>query len=159
WQSDTSSCLSAYRTYSGEYLPTFWPARVPNDVLTEEDFAIINDEEADPNARIAAFSPDRRKKWLRGYIFNDEGDFLYGPSIEGRRKGILKFTEEWPKIGIIVQKEIANPSPLFPQAIWVETGRTIESEPPFAARGVAAESVTEAVSRPKWVDMNPRLLR
>ncbi|MEO1417210.1 MAG: LodA/GoxA family CTQ-dependent oxidase [Bacteroidota bacterium] len=159
WQSDTSSCLSAYRTYAGEYLPTFWPARVPNDVLTEEDFAIINDEGADPNTRIAAFSPDRRKKWLRGYIFNDEGAFLYGSSIEGRRKGILKFTEEWPKIGIIVQKEIATPSPLFPKAIWVETGRTIESKPPFAARGTASESITETVSRPKWVDINPRLLR
>ena len=38
WQSDTSSCLSAYSAYGGEYLPTFWPARVPNDVLTKQDY-------------------------------------------------------------------------------------------------------------------------
>ncbi len=41
WQTDTSSCLSAYRPYGGEYLPTFWPARVPNDVLTEAEYERI----------------------------------------------------------------------------------------------------------------------
>ena len=39
WQTDTSSCLSRYKVEVDDYLPTFWPARVPNDVLTADDYA------------------------------------------------------------------------------------------------------------------------
>src|SRR5207248_10201689 len=37
WQTDTASCRSGYvRTYD-PYVPSFWPARVPNQVLTLHD--------------------------------------------------------------------------------------------------------------------------
>jgi hypothetical protein len=48
WQTDTASCRSGYESQNGlalpydPYVPTFWPARVPNHVLTEEDFRIVN---------------------------------------------------------------------------------------------------------------------
>ena len=45
WQTDTSSCLSRYKHDVDGYLPTFWPARVPNDVLDLESYqAVMNDE-------------------------------------------------------------------------------------------------------------------
>lgn len=67
WQGDTASCLSGYnmgfeRRYD-PYLPTFWPARVPNDVLTEHDYAIVMDESLPLGERRAAF--ERRAYWLR----------------------------------------------------------------------------------------------
>lgn len=162
WQSDTSSCLSAYRAYAGEYLPTFWPARVPNDVLTEKDFKTIQKSRS-MDQKIKAFSASSRKKWLRGFIFDDEGNFLGGTSIEARLAGVTKFTEEWYKIGIILkEKSNANPD-LFPEDIWVETGRHLEAKKPgkttklMASKNTAKKPVVS--KHPDWVMMNPRYLR
>ncbi|MET9872553.1 LodA/GoxA family CTQ-dependent oxidase, partial [Streptomyces sp. NPDC006386] len=48
WQTDTARCRSGYYLGYGPrydpYLPTFWPARVPNHVLTEQDY----EEAVDP---------------------------------------------------------------------------------------------------------------
>ena len=33
WQADTASCRSGYEPEYDPYLPSFWPARVPNHVL------------------------------------------------------------------------------------------------------------------------------
>jgi hypothetical protein len=165
WQSDTSSCLSAYRTYAGEYLPTFWPARVPNDVLSEKDFEIIASADVSKEERIKAFSPDRRKKWLRGYIFNEDGSIKKGSSIADRMKGVKKFTDEWYKIGIILKKEVPGHTPLFPKEVWVETGRSVQLDPEdmpkqmFQAMSRKGEELHEALDRPEWIDMNPRYLR
>lgn len=156
WQSDTSSCLSSYRAYAGEYLPTFWPARVPNDVLTEEDFKKLQSSKTTKEDKIKAFSPSARKKWLRGYIFTENGEFIGGSSITERMKGVTKFTEEWYKIGIILKKPLKSDPDLFPEEVWVESGRSIDKKP--KARSMAARQV-ESTKRPDWVDVNPRLLR
>ena len=34
WQTDAASCRSGYDSTYDPYLPTFWPARVPNQVLS-----------------------------------------------------------------------------------------------------------------------------
>lgn len=178
WQTDTSSCLSAYRTYAGEYLPTFWPARVPNDVLTEKDYKTLNSKEG-VNEKMAAFGPASRMKWLRGFIYNDQGDFLYGTSIQDRVKGITNFTNEWYKAGIILKKEVTSPEGYLPKDVWVETGRSIKPDPKPTTKGLLAEELSNlegesgtkeeatlmeevekaAAKRPDWVDMNPRYLR
>ena len=63
WQTDTASCRSGYETTYDPYVPTFWPARVPNQVLTRENYAIVMDAEADRMAeRLAAFA--NRAAWL-----------------------------------------------------------------------------------------------
>jgi hypothetical protein len=162
WQSDTSSCLSAYRAYAGEYLPTFWPARVPNDVFTSENYALIKDTKISNEKKIEAFSPDSRKKWLRGFIFNDDGSFKGGTSIDARLAGVTKFTKEWYKIGIILKKPLPTDPALFPEEVWVETGRQIK--PDGTATSVGASklknaSLQDSSARPAWVDMNPRKLR
>ncbi len=159
WQSDTSSCLSAYRTYSGEYLPTFWPARVPNDVLTEADYDIIKEADQDTELRIERFSPASRKKWLRGYIYNDQGGFLYGTSIQDRIKGIEKFIADWGKIGILTKKHLPNHYPLFPKEVWVETGRSLDPEDSAALKATTGQAAQGTSERPQWVMMNPRYLR
>ena len=45
WQTDTSSCLSRYKHDVDGYLPTFWPARVPNDVLDLESYQAVMDDD------------------------------------------------------------------------------------------------------------------
>lgn len=74
WQTDTASCRSGY--YLGydprydPYMPTFWAARVPNQVLARSDYEIVMDESRPLGEREEAF--DRRAVWLRwltgGYL-------------------------------------------------------------------------------------------
>src|SRR5580700_8146996 len=63
WQTDTASCRSGYLRSYDPYVPTFWPARVPNQVLTQGDYDIVMNEEASLAERLAAFA--RRASWLR----------------------------------------------------------------------------------------------
>jgi hypothetical protein len=61
WQADTASCRSGYMTSYDPYLPTFWPAHVPNQVLTEEDYEVAVAPDKPAAARLAAFR--RRSDW------------------------------------------------------------------------------------------------
>jgi hypothetical protein len=62
WQTDAASCDSGYDQYD-PYLPTFWPARVPNQVLTTENYRMVMNGSLKPEIRMAAFA--QRADWLR----------------------------------------------------------------------------------------------
>ncbi len=62
WQTDTSSCRSGYSASYDPYVPTFWPARVPNEVLTRENYAIVMDPGRSTDERLAAFA--NRAAWV-----------------------------------------------------------------------------------------------
>jgi hypothetical protein len=63
WQTDTASCRSGYLKAFDPYLPTFWPARVPNQVLTRENYATVMDESKPLDERLKAFA--NRAAWTR----------------------------------------------------------------------------------------------
>ena len=63
WHADTASCRSGYVAAYDPYVPTFWAARVPNDVLAEGDYEIVMDRARPLAERLAAFH--HRRKWLR----------------------------------------------------------------------------------------------
>jgi hypothetical protein len=67
WQTDTASCRSGYYAGYGPrydpYVPSFWPARVPNQVLTEADYQTVLNAKLPREERQAAFS--RRASWFR----------------------------------------------------------------------------------------------
>jgi hypothetical protein len=62
WQTDTASCLSGYMAEYDPYVPAFWPARVPNEVLTKENYDIVGDKNRPMAQRRAAFA--QRAKWI-----------------------------------------------------------------------------------------------
>lgn len=62
WQTDTASCRSGYDKAFDLYVPSFWPARVPNEVLTKENYAIVMDRGKPLEERLAAFA--NRATWL-----------------------------------------------------------------------------------------------
>lgn len=62
WQTDTASCRSGYDTSYDPYVPTFWPARVPNEVLSKEAYAIVMNDQAPRSERLQAFA--NRANWL-----------------------------------------------------------------------------------------------
>jgi hypothetical protein len=120
WHTDTSSCLSAYRPYGGEYLPTFWPARVPNDVLTEEEYRILTDPQSTPSEKQAAFHAASRKKWLRGIVYDVD---KYPPTTITDPLPTAVFVERWWQVGIVTR--VPGPGGPFPEEFWVEHGRTV----------------------------------
>lgn len=61
WQTDTASCRSGYDKSYDPYVPSFWPARVPNTVLTKQNYAIVMDEKRPLTERQAAFAS--RASW------------------------------------------------------------------------------------------------
>ncbi len=61
WQTDTASCLSGYVPEYDPYLPTFWPARVPNHVLDEPEYRVVVDASQPREVRLAAFQI--RRSW------------------------------------------------------------------------------------------------
>jgi hypothetical protein len=117
WQTDTASCRSGYDPSYDLYVPTFWPARVPNDILTAEDYALAADAGLPAAARIAAF--DRRRDWLRPI----------GPahleSLQEYDDEINAFVEKFGGMGVVE----ARPSPGndlgFPPLVQVETPPTV----------------------------------
>ena len=124
WQTDTSSCLSAYRPYGGEYLPTFWPARVPNDVLTQGNYDILIDPSTTPAEKEEAFNavaaPEvaARNRVRRRFV---PADRHHRPAADGRVRGTVGGRWE------------SSPGPPdlrgpYPDEVWVETGRTIPEE-------------------------------
>ncbi|KGF68954.1 hypothetical protein LL06_13525 [Hoeflea sp. BAL378] len=62
WQTDTSSCRSGYTPAYDPYVPSFWPARVPNEVLTKENYEIVMDKSRPLSERRKAFA--NREAWI-----------------------------------------------------------------------------------------------
>lgn len=63
WQTDTASCRSGYNPQYDPYLPTFWPARVPNQVLSEQNYRTVMNTALPRAERLAAFND--RADWDR----------------------------------------------------------------------------------------------
>jgi len=110
WQTDTASCRSGYNAGYGvrydPYLPTFWPARVPNQVLTEADYSLVMDQSAPMDRRIAAFS--RRASWFR----------TLGPG--GYMAQINTMIDHFDQMGVLETQKGIEDDPNFPPVMQVE---------------------------------------
>jgi len=141
WQTDTSSCLSAYSQYSGEYLPTFWPARVPNDVMTAEQYQVLSDPASSERQRRHAFDPQNRPKWLRGIVYDDNIPAQFIQDWNPRQV----FTEHWWQVGILVRRPLLTGDAAYPDLVWVESGRSYQT-PAAPAAGFTLKAY------PQWHD-------
>lgn len=104
WQTDTASCRSGYEPKINKYLPTFWPARVPNHVLSEANYQKVMDAQLTMPERQDAF--DTRNDWLEAFPSSTEN--------------LNRFVEEWYKVGMIVRQEGPADTKRFPPSIHVE---------------------------------------
>ena len=140
WQTDTASCLSAYKPWAGEYLPTFWPARVPNDVLTQAQYAVVMDTAQPLDQRLQALSAARREKWLRGIVYASKGQ---PPALIGQPNPRAVFIEAWSQVGIVLEQPAPTDLPLWPPTLRVETGRRIGPAAATAVHSLAAHDPTQ----------------
>ena len=116
WHSDSSSCRSGYAKAISPVSPTFWPARIPNQVLSEADYDIVMDPRRSIPERRAAF--ERRRGWER---------FIAAPTYQPT---INAMVTDWYKLGVVT--DMAGPADgFFPSTIKVETGVGFPEEPAF----------------------------
>jgi hypothetical protein len=133
WQTDTASCRSGYYAGFGPkydpYVPTFWPARVPNHVLTEQAYEIVVDSTRPHDERVKAFG--RREVWLRGLGKN----YL---------EQITKMIRDFDKLGVVEVRPGVDDDPYFPEVMLVESKPAFdESAPPL--RGLMLLHLPQAV--------------
>jgi hypothetical protein len=107
WQGDTAFCRSGYDPDYDPYLPTFWPARVPNQVLTEESYRIVTDPNRPREERIAAYNS--REKWLRSI----DGD-------DGVAQVMQRMIDEFGSLGVIEVRLGVQGDPELPDVMYVE---------------------------------------
>lgn len=109
WQTDGASCLSGYEIGTYLPLPSFWAARVPNQVLSERSYRRALDESLPLAQRMKHLF--YRVDWLR----------YFGPDYETR---INDNVAKWDKLGIIAEREGSadHAEHGLPARFWVETG-------------------------------------
>ena len=99
--------------------PTFWPARVPNQVLTEDDYNKVMNLKLGTAARWEAFR--RRLNWLR-----DLGNYF---------ESIRRMVDEFGTLGVVERRDGPRDGE-FPSAIFVESklegAKAVGAAPPFA---------------------------
>ena len=102
WQGDAASCRAFP---SGDpYLPTFWPAAIPNDVLTWENYQLVMNDQLDVQERREAFRD--RANWLRRLSFS------FTTSLN-------EFNRDWHEFGFITRQPGPDGDD-FPDWIHVE---------------------------------------
>ncbi len=119
WQGDTAYCRAGYDPDYDLYQPSFWPARVPNTILSEEDYKVVMDLERPKAERIAAFY--KRQSWNR---------FIDRPKEDGDKPKIAQVMErmiaEFAEQGIIEARAGFADDPDFPEVIYVENNGYVE---------------------------------
>jgi hypothetical protein len=125
WQTDAASCRAGYDKMYDPYLPTFWPARVPNQVMSEADYNTVMDTDNDLGQRLQAFA--NRANW-----FAPLG--LDKPYVHQLNHMIHHFDE----MGIVEMRQGLPDDPMFPPTMQVQDYKpaaTEESQPSAASLG------------------------
>jgi hypothetical protein len=133
WQTDTASCRSGYYAGFGHrydpYVPTFWPARVPNHVLTEQDYEVVVDSTKPYDERVKAFG--RREVWLRGL----GRDYL---------GTLAKMIHDFDKLGVVEVRPGVEDDSYFPEMMLVESEPAFDKAAP-PLRGLMLLHLPQAV--------------
>lgn len=114
WQGDTAYCRSGYDPSFDPFLPTYWAARVPNQVLTEQDYKIVIDTSRPREERLAAYS--RRASWYR--FIDDPNDPSGSASVAPRMERMIA---TFGKQGIVERRDGVADDPDLPPVMFVET--------------------------------------
>ncbi|MFD0894496.1 LodA/GoxA family CTQ-dependent oxidase [Luteolibacter ambystomatis] len=136
WQGDTAYCRSGYDPQYDPFLPTFWAARVPNWVLTQEDYEIVMNESLPRPQRIAAYN--RRAYWFRSI---DQA-----PDIPARME---KMVAEFGAQGIVEAQPGIVDDPDFPAIIYVENLSESRKQQ-FAAATESLQMLRAAAPANSW---------
>ena len=105
WQTDTASCLDGYSSPYDPYLPTFWPARVPNNFLGEDQYKKTLDSHVSEETRKQAFT--YRRNWLDDLPL-DGKEVNYTNKINSMVKYFDKLAVVQPQPGVLNNSEFPS---------------------------------------------------
>jgi len=109
WQTDTASCRDGYTTAYDPYLPTFWPARVPNNILSEERYKETLDTHLAEETRREAFA--YRYFWLDDLPLDGEA-----PTQTNQINAMVKYFD---KLAIVQPRPGVPDNPNFPPEMQI----------------------------------------
>jgi hypothetical protein len=146
WQADTAFCRAGYDTAYDLYQPTFWPARVPNHVLTDVDYAVVIDQAQPRPRRLEAFVT--RTSWVEP---------LQGTTAQQMEQMVRVFAS----MGLLEERPGPQGDPDFPPTMLVASygpgvpapAPSVPAEAvaavPAAAEAAAAPAAAAPPSRPR----------
>src|SRR5215469_5087152 len=117
WHADSASCQQGYSFFESPagpfnvdpYLPTFWAARVPNEVLSNQDYGVVMDPARPLADRIAAFNT--RSDWTRN-LFHAATPYI---------EQLTNMVKSFDKMGVLERRPGIAGDPNFPGEMHVET--------------------------------------
>lgn len=122
WQADTAYCRSGYDHEYDPFLPTFWPARVPNQVLSSQDYATVINPDADLQQRLVAYG--KRTNWneplKRGVLPTDT-------PYQATVKQMMNMVHGFDRMGLLIIKDGVPDDPYFPSQMMVASFKAEEA--------------------------------
>ncbi len=132
WQADTAFCRAGYDSKYDPFIPTFWPARVPNHVLSDQDYAIVIDPAQPMQRRIDAFG--NRTSWNKP---------LHGSTAAQMEQMVRIFGS----MGLVEVRPGVDDEPAFPATMMVASyGPDVAPADAVSASDAAAPMPTAALS-------------
>ena len=110
WQGDTARCRSGYDKDFHPYMPSFWPAKVPNEVLSEANYNIYFDDRAAHSGTQRKDAFQTRDYWQRGFL------------LEGLdNEAVMQMTvERFDELGIVQRRPASNKDRALRDSVFVE---------------------------------------
>jgi hypothetical protein len=109
WQTDTASCRDGYTSSYDPYVPTFWPARVPNNILDEARYHETMDPNLSEETRRLAFA--YRAAWLNDLPLDGQA-----PNYTNQINSMIKYFD---KLAIVQPRPGVPGNPYFPAQMQV----------------------------------------
>ncbi|MDR3679394.1 MAG: LodA/GoxA family CTQ-dependent oxidase [Flavipsychrobacter sp.] len=109
WQTDTASCRDGYTSTYDPYVPTFWPARVPNNILSEDRYKETMDPNLSEETRKEAFA--YRRAWLDDLPLDGED-----PTYTNQINSMVKYFD---KLAVVQPRPGVQNDPNFPAKMQV----------------------------------------
>jgi hypothetical protein len=133
WQVDLSGCQGGYEAGFDAYLPTFWPAHVPNQALTRADYEFIMNQANPLDERVRRFR--RRASWL-GILAAEQPLALAAAMVE--LFGLMGIVEALPG---------PTNEPSLPSVLFVEGHPAADLLPRWVVQSLDADRPMQVVSR------------
>lgn len=118
WQTDTASCRDGYVSTYDPYVPTFWPARVPNNIMDEDRYKEVTNPNLPEETRKQAFA--YRRMWLDDLPLDGQD-----PTYTNQINSMVKYFD---KLAIVQPKKGIENDENFPSVIQVGLLPTEEQE-------------------------------
>ncbi|MFC5050524.1 LodA/GoxA family CTQ-dependent oxidase [Rubritalea spongiae] len=147
WQVDTAGCRSGYTKSYDSTIPTFWPAHVPNQVLTEEDYQTLMNTSNNPVERRNAFL--HRESW-----------YATMPTHNSKEQLSL-MVSYFSKMGIIEARPGPTdldgvPTTIYVQTVPKELEKSVQSAASSVRKSTKQAAATHAAQQAGFKDENDR---